>query len=353
MSSYNLKLLLDVESAHKKMLEAVSSGSLVLEIGTSDGHMTEYLKNAKGCSVTGVELDPDALKEASKYTDFSINIDIDNTIALDASLHDDFYDYIILGDVIEHVKNTVKILEVLRKKVKVTGVIVVSIPNASHNLNLMQLLKNDYRYMDVGMFDKTHLRLFTNESFSRCVHDANMVIVHQDFTYMTPIYENCTHNDYTSFSLMEREVLLKHFNAHHFQHIFHLSKDLSREPSSNINIDAYWYDEIIVSINGESSRKDVFDKCVDFEVKAVGKVFIKPTMRMRGVKNIKLRTKDGGTISHAVNGFYTISDTLFSFGNGVLEFDIIEECDEVLVSFEYVDVDEKLIESFFSQLSQS
>lgn len=106
------------ENSHKKILERIKKESYVLEIGTAYGHMTKYLKEILNCNITGIEINKEMLNVAKKYLDLAINLDIQDTIRLDKKLKNARYDYIILGDILEHTTKVELILEVLKKKIK-------------------------------------------------------------------------------------------------------------------------------------------------------------------------------------------------------------------------------------------
>ena len=90
--------------------------------------------------------------------------DIEET---ELSFQQEFFDYIILGDVLEHLYNPQKVLENIKPYLKVGGKIVASIPNIQHWSIIEELLKGNWTYADAGILDKTHLNFFTrNEIFN-------------------------------------------------------------------------------------------------------------------------------------------------------------------------------------------
>lgn len=76
-----------------------------------------------------------------------------------------YFDLIICNDVIEHMTDHDFFFESIKSKLKQGGVIVASIPNVRHILNLYELLvKKDWEYKDAGILDRTHFRFFTRKS---------------------------------------------------------------------------------------------------------------------------------------------------------------------------------------------
>lgn len=359
---YDLHLILDTESAHKKIIDSIQKDSVVLEVGTSHGHMTKYLKEELNCNVTGIEIDPEAAKEASQYTSEFFVIDIDNIELLDDKIKDDHYDYIIMCDVIEHVRNTTEILETLGKKLKVSGLFLLSVPNVAHNIVLMQILKNEFNYQDVGMMDNTHIRWFTSNSFKEKIDETGLKLVKHDWIYMTPEYENISHNNYDEFSLFEKEVLLKHNNGHFFQNIFHLSKDINSIESSVNNIDAYWFDKIkITHPNNTEQNIDVFDKNVLINIGFIApeqdvnySLIINPTMRMRGFKTVSITAIDADDIEidipFVVENSIFIDESYYSFSNSKILVNVNGVYNDINISFEYIDITEDLLMSLLQRV---
>ncbi|MCG9790061.1 class I SAM-dependent methyltransferase [Vibrio mediterranei] len=353
MKDYDLKLLLDVESVHKKVLESIKENSKVLEIGCSKGHMTKYLSRKLKCSVVGIELDQKALQYASKYLDQGFNINIDQLDLLDQSLDDNCYDYILACDVLEHVKDAKGVLGVLKNKVKNDGQIIVSVPNASHNLILMSLLKNDFSYQDVGIFDNTHIKWFTSDSFAEIISDVGFNINRHDFTYMTPQYEPVIHNDYNKFSLFEKEVLLRHPNGHFFQNIFFLSKNKNSVVSKVQNIDSYWFDKININYKSRHIEKDIFCRIVDIDIDIdadVDMLTLNPTMRLRGVKNIKIQYENAGGFidcEYNLSNAFELNNEFYSFSDMEVKVSIPKNVQSINFSCEYIDVDDEKLKSIF------
>lgn len=68
------------------------------------------------------------------------------------------FDYIILGDVLEHLTDPWKIVNELKQYLKKDGCLISSIPNIMHVSVLRNLVLGNFTYEDSGILDKTHLR---------------------------------------------------------------------------------------------------------------------------------------------------------------------------------------------------
>lgn len=357
MSQYSdLKLLLDVPSAHKKIIEKIKSNSRVLEIGTNTGYMTQYLNKNLQCEVTGIEIDKDALVKASPYLFQMLNVDVNNLDLLNNSLIDNHFDYIIMSDVLEHLFNTLGILNVLSNKINTNGEIIISMPNANHNIMLMQLLKNDFCYQKTGFLDKTHIRFFTTKSFENILSESSLEIVNHTYTYMTPDFEDISNNHYNEFNLFEKEVLLRHLNGHFFQNIFTLKKKKLEEKYKIKNIDAYWFDQIEISLDDTTPIiHDVFDSHVDVKIPLasnnISTISFKPSIRLRGIQNLVCYL-DSNKVTVEMNNFICIDNIFYSFNDTECCISIPKnehppQC--LSITFDYIDISEIELRNIFQK----
>ena len=88
------------------------------------------------------------------------------------------FDYIILGDVLEHLYDPAKCLKRLVPYLKDDGFILCSIPNIMHMSVIVSLLRGKFEYQDQGILDRTHLRFFTLESIIRMLCECGLGIEH-------------------------------------------------------------------------------------------------------------------------------------------------------------------------------
>jgi GT2 family glycosyltransferase/2-polyprenyl-3-methyl-5-hydroxy-6-metoxy-1,4-benzoquinol methylase len=139
-------------------IERTGFNKTVLEIGTSTGYVSKILKE-HGNRVTGIEIDAEAGSIAQQYCDRMIICDVE-TLDFDKNLEPAFFDVIICGDILEHLKKPATFLKKLKKFLKPNGYLVVSLPNFCHGDVILNLLQGDFRYTPTGLLDETHLRFF-------------------------------------------------------------------------------------------------------------------------------------------------------------------------------------------------
>ncbi len=151
------------ERHRKEMLSYVPSDvTKVLEIGCGAGAFGNILKENREIEVWGVECCKVAAEKAMSRLDKVIIGDIEDG---SISLPNGYFDCIIFNDVLEHLKYPWAVLRKLRDNIMDGGYIVASIPNVRYYENMKSLfLQKDWKYVDEGILDKTHLRFFTINS---------------------------------------------------------------------------------------------------------------------------------------------------------------------------------------------
>jgi SAM-dependent methyltransferase len=157
---------------HAFALELVGSGHHVLEIGCAAGHVTARLLEA-GNTVVGVELDEQAAEEARSIAGTVHVVDLDVTPV--SSVESGPFDVILLGDVLEHVRDPRSVLADVITLLAPCGRLVISVPNAAHADVRLMLLEGRIEYQSDGLLDRTHLRWFTKASFRELLADCGFV----------------------------------------------------------------------------------------------------------------------------------------------------------------------------------
>src|ERR671918_2093494 len=95
----------DVDLSHKNSSQTqivllTGRSKKVLDVGASTGYVAKALRE-RGCTVTGLEIDPEAAKQASRFCDRMIVGDVEE-LDLEETFPADRFDVVIFGDVLEH-----------------------------------------------------------------------------------------------------------------------------------------------------------------------------------------------------------------------------------------------------------
>jgi glycosyltransferase involved in cell wall biosynthesis len=168
---YDLKL--GYASSHSMALDAVPPGSRVLDIGCGPGTFDEQLAK-KGCAVTGVDQFPTA--NTQPFENFFLWNESGPFPDLDLRR----YDYVLLLDIIEHLKHPEAFLERLRNaSAEHRPTFIVTSGNVVFAIVRLQALFGNFNYGKRGILDLTHTRLYTFRSlerlFEQCGFDIERV----------------------------------------------------------------------------------------------------------------------------------------------------------------------------------
>ena len=159
------------ESTHKKALNIVKNNSKVLDIGCNTGELGTLLIE-KECEVTGIDYN---VRQNQKLKDY-VEHNLDNGLP---EMNYDKFDYILILDVIEHLKDPENFFIELKKKLNNNSKveILISTPNIAFFIMRLMLLFGKFNYGSRGILDKTHTRLFTFSSFSNLVKQSDFSIL--------------------------------------------------------------------------------------------------------------------------------------------------------------------------------
>lgn len=149
------------------------SAKTILEIGCGAGNFSAQLVK-EGVEIWGVEPFKASAEEAKeKLTKVIVGM-LDEALE---ELPDNYFDVIVMNDVIEHLLEPWDDIISLKTKLKKEGVLVTSIPNVRYSKNLFKLIFNrDWKYTNDLILDRTHYRFFTKKSIKRMYKDCGYTI---------------------------------------------------------------------------------------------------------------------------------------------------------------------------------
>ncbi|HEX7150433.1 MAG TPA: class I SAM-dependent methyltransferase [Thermoanaerobaculia bacterium] len=152
----------------------------ILEFGCGEAPLGEALKRRQKCRVVGVELDPAAAAIAEKRIDAVYRGDVREIVAI----LDERFDWIIGGDIVEHLDEPWSFLAELRRVATPGGHLLLSLPNLSNAAVINDLLHGRFDYVYMGLTCVGHLRFFTRQTISEMLTLAGWTEVEispQDF----------------------------------------------------------------------------------------------------------------------------------------------------------------------------
>jgi glycosyltransferase involved in cell wall biosynthesis len=151
---YGLKL--DYRSSHTMAIDAVPVGARVMDIGCGPGLVAAELVK-KECVVTGVDQSPPI--DPGVFSAFHVWREPD---PLTVDLRE--FDCVLLLDIIEHMRQPERFLDVLRESAHSLGdrpQVIVTTGNVAFFIVRLQALLGRFNYGKRGILDLTHTRLYT------------------------------------------------------------------------------------------------------------------------------------------------------------------------------------------------
>lgn len=150
----------------------------ILDVGCAEGMLGESLKqHGMASELVGIELFPDAAKVAERRLDRVICGDFETMERKELGLEPESFDYIICGDVLEHLRDPWSGLSWLVSLLKRDGRIIASVPNVRHwSVSIPLLIGGRWEYREQGILDCTHLRFFTRQSALKMLRNAGLDI---------------------------------------------------------------------------------------------------------------------------------------------------------------------------------
>jgi glycosyltransferase involved in cell wall biosynthesis len=150
--------------------ERIPSGSVVLDLGSSDGHLAKALRR-KECRVIGVDRhQPETVDNFDEF----IRWDLDDGLPpVDGAI-----DVVLLADVIEHLRSPEDFADALARFCVEHDVrdVLVSTGNVAFVVQRVMLLLGQFNYGPRGILDMTHTRLFTARTIRRLFRQAGFKI---------------------------------------------------------------------------------------------------------------------------------------------------------------------------------
>ena len=156
------------------LLELISpTAKSILEFGCGEAPLGEALKRRQRCRVVGIELDAAAAAVAKKRIDAVYRGDVRDIV----SILDEQFEWIIGGDIVEHLDEPWSFLGDLRRVSAPGGHLLLSIPNLANASVVSDLLRGRFDYVYMGLTCAGHLRFFTRRSIEELLSIAGWTVV--------------------------------------------------------------------------------------------------------------------------------------------------------------------------------
>lgn len=168
------------------MRKHMPEGVRVLDVGCGTGSITAVANRGKGNTVIGLEPDPTRAALA-RSRGFEVHEELLTSEFVERAGR---FDVIVFADVLEHIPDPQKTLNIAISALKPGGLILTSVPNVAHITVRLMLLFGRWEYQQVGIMDATHLRWFTAKTYRRFIESSGLDIeaFHHTAGVYTPSY---------------------------------------------------------------------------------------------------------------------------------------------------------------------
>lgn len=149
----------------------------VLDVGCATGVNGSYLlDHGQAKEVYGIEYDPTMADLARSHYAEVWQGDIE-AMSFGELFGDRQFDCMIFGDILEHLRNPQAILDALLVFLRPGGTVIISVPNMQHVSALWTLAAKGYwPRNDRGIFDRTHLQVFTRKNLIELVEQSGLTV---------------------------------------------------------------------------------------------------------------------------------------------------------------------------------
>jgi len=172
-------------STLNRVIRLVGSNRRVIDLGSGPGVVASRLAQ-RGCDITVVDGDRDALRLASYHAKHAYCMDLNDPTWTQRLEKDDRYDVVILADILEHLVDPDAALQNAAKLLAPGGHVVLSLPNISHNGIVATLWQGSFKYSDTGLLDRTHVRFYGAHDIDPLLAGASLALEHVEFVTAHP-----------------------------------------------------------------------------------------------------------------------------------------------------------------------
>ena len=176
----------EIDSSERTSLSVLTGhirpGARVLDLGCGSGAIGRFLAQrdgADGVTIDGLTISTDEAALAAPHYRRVEVADLDHVRLLDV-FPAAGYDAIVCADVLEHIRQSPRVLDECRQLLAPEGRLLLSIPNASYAGLVAELMAGEFRYRKEGLLDETHVRFFTRRTLMRFLREHGWVAEQAD-----------------------------------------------------------------------------------------------------------------------------------------------------------------------------
>ncbi len=153
--------------------DLVPAGSRVLDLGCGSGELLAHLRDRKGCSGYGIELDDANVLASVRRGIDVVQLNLEEGLAL---FDDRSFDVVLQLDTLQHLRHTERML---RETARVGRIGIVSFPNFAHWPNRLQVAAGRMpvtRALPYQWYDTPNLRVGTYADFEGLARKCGLTV---------------------------------------------------------------------------------------------------------------------------------------------------------------------------------
>ena len=154
--------------------ELVPPGSRVLDLGCGNGELLAYLRERRGCSGYGIEIDDANVLACTRRGVNVVQLNLEEGLAI---FEDRSFDVVLQLDTLQHLRHTEKML---RETARVGRVGIVSFPNFAHWRNRLHVATGRMpvtRALPYQWYDTPNIRVGTHADFEVLARKDGLAIL--------------------------------------------------------------------------------------------------------------------------------------------------------------------------------
>ncbi len=195
----------EADMAFKKRVQTIfewiplHDGARLLDCACGRGYYLNMIRYVSRCELVGLELEDEIIRKAQRNVGHLPGITLTRGNIYALPFPDDWFDGVILSEILEHIEDDVAGLREVRRVLKPGGVVAITVPNANYpflwdpiNKTLETLFHTKIRRGPLAGIWANHVRLYTREQLRAAVEGAGLVVeAERAFThYSFPFIHN-------------------------------------------------------------------------------------------------------------------------------------------------------------------